>query len=72
MSENLSASIDRQQALTETEAAQRLGLRIGTLRAWRHYRRGPAFIRLGRAVRYLAEDLDEFVRANRQCPNQSG
>jgi hypothetical protein len=53
------------QALTEADAAARLGLKVATLRAWRHRSKGPAFVRLGRAIRYLATDLDEFLRANR-------
>jgi len=61
------------EPLTEGEAAARLGLKIATLRAWRHQRRGPTFLRLGRAIRYLSTDLDEFVQANRHqsTPNAS-
>ena len=55
--------------LTESAAAVRLGLKVATLRAWRHQGRGPAFVRLGRAIRYLTRDLDEFVEANRECPS---
>ena len=54
--------------LTEPEAAVRLGLKVATLRAWRHQKKGPAFLRLGRAIRYLSTDLDEFVQANRYQP----
>jgi excisionase family DNA binding protein len=56
------------EPLTESEAAARLGLKIATLRAWRHQGKGPAFLRLGRAIRYLQTDLDEFVQANRHQP----
>ena len=51
--------------LNETAAAERLGLKVATLRAWRHQGRGPVFVQLGRAIRYLPADLDEFVRSNR-------
>lgn len=51
------------ESLTEGDAAARLGLKVATLRAWRHRSKGPAFVRLGRAVRYLSTDLDEFLRA---------
>lgn len=51
--------------LTETEAAARLGLKVATLRAWRHQGRGPAFVRLGRAIRYLSGDIVDFLRTNR-------
>ena len=49
------------QALTEHEVAQRLGLSVATLRAWRLKRRGPRYVRFGRAVRYLASDIERFV-----------
>lgn len=56
------------QPLTESEAATRLGLKVATLRAWRHQGRGPAYVRLGRAVRYLTTDVDDFIQSNRQIP----
>jgi hypothetical protein len=58
--------------LTEFEAAGRLGLKVATLRAWRHQRRGPAFIRLGRAIRYLPRDVEAFLRANRHGVGTDG
>ena len=51
------------QALTEHEVAERLGLSVATLRAWRLKRRGPRYVRFGRAVRYLATDIERFVDA---------
>ena len=57
------------EPMTERIAAGRLGLTAATLRAWRHQGRGPAFVRLGRAVRYLPDDLNEYLRANRQGPS---
>ena len=56
------------EPLTELAAARRLGLKVATLRAWRRQRRGPVYVRLGRAVRYLASDVDDFLRANRHGP----
>jgi len=52
------------RALTEREVADLLGLSVATLRAWRHRGQGPRFLRLGRAVRYLPADLEDFVRAS--------
>ena len=54
--------------LTESEAAARLGLKVATLRAWRQKGRGPAYVRLGRAVRYLTTDIDDFLHSNRHVP----
>lgn len=51
-------------ALTEHEVAARLGLSVATLRAWRLKRKGPRFVRFGRAVRYLPADLDQFVASS--------
>jgi predicted DNA-binding transcriptional regulator AlpA len=59
------------EPLTESEAALRLGLKVATLRAWRHQGRGPAFVRLGRAVRYLATDIEDFLNANRCRPKST-
>lgn len=52
------------RALTEREVSELLGLSVATLRAWRHRGQGPRFLRLGRAVRYLPADLEDFVSAS--------
>ena len=52
--------------MTKIDAALRLGLKVATLRAWRHQKRGPVFVQLERAVRYLPADLEDFLRANRK------
>ena len=52
------------RAMNEIEAANRLGLSVATLRAWRHRSKGPRFVRFGRAVRYLPGDLADFIRAS--------
>ncbi len=56
------------EPLTETDAEARLGLKVPTLRAWRHRGIGPPFVRLGRAIRYLPSDIDRYLAANRQVP----
>jgi len=52
------------QALTEHEVARQLGLSVATLRAWRLKGKAPRFVRFGRAVRYLAADVERFVEAS--------
>jgi excisionase family DNA binding protein len=52
------------QALTEHDVAKQLGLSVATLRAWRLKGKGPRFVRFGRAVRYLAADVERFVEAS--------
>ena len=58
------------QALTEHDAAKRLGLSVATLRAWRLKGTGPRFVRFGRAVRYLAADIEPFIEASVVNPSQ--
>jgi predicted DNA-binding transcriptional regulator AlpA len=53
------------QLLRTPEVALRLGLTIGTLQNLRCRGEGPAYIRLGRAIRYRPEDIDAFISANR-------
>lgn len=60
------------RGITEADAAYRLGLKVATLRAWRRQGRGPAFLRLGRAVRYLPADLDAFAASSRLVPHVVG
>jgi hypothetical protein len=48
--------------LREVDAAAYLKLAPKTLSRWRWAGRGPAFHRLGSAVRYSVDDLDDFIR----------
>ena len=48
--------------LREREVSEMLGVAIATLHAWRRVGKPPAFIRLGRAVRYRLSDLHELIR----------
>ena len=59
------SNLNRSHLVTTREAAQRLGLATGTLCNLRSRGGGPAFVRLGRAIRYAVEDLEEFVSRNR-------
>ena len=55
---------DTDSAINEVQVALRLGVSASVVRAWRYRNRGPRFIKLGRAVRYLPEDVDQFIAAN--------
>ena len=48
--------------LREQGVSEMLGVAIPTLRAWRRVGKPPAFIRLGRAVRYRLSELRELIR----------
>ncbi len=52
--------------LNEKQVSDLLGVSLACLRRWRWLKQGPAFVKLGSAVRYRPEDLDTFVLANLQ------
>ena len=51
--------------LNERAAAQILGCTASALRKWRLFGRGPAYIRVGRLIRYREADLAAFIERNR-------
>lgn len=59
---------DRDSLLNTVEAAQRLGLSPGTLQNWRIRGQGPDYILLGKAVRYLPEEIARFIEQGRVSP----
>ncbi|MBN9051012.1 MAG: helix-turn-helix domain-containing protein [Rhizobiales bacterium] len=49
--------------LDQTEVAKKLGISPRTLERMRLMGTGPAFIKIGRLVRYRACDLERFIAA---------
>ena len=58
------------QGLRDTQAARVLGLHVQTLRNMRSRRVGPAYVKMGRAVRYFEEDLLKYLDERRVKPEQ--
>jgi predicted DNA-binding transcriptional regulator AlpA len=56
------------KALREKEAAEVLGVSVKTLQAWRFYCKGPKYLKIGRAVRYPVEYLDQFKESSTVNP----
>jgi len=55
----------QEELMNERDAARRLCLSVRTLQVWRWRKRGPRFLKLaGGAVRYRAEDLEQFMAAS--------
>ena len=54
------ASPPYSRILTDIEVAERLGVSRFTVRAWRLKGIGPRFLKMGRAVRYRTQDVDEY------------
>jgi excisionase family DNA binding protein len=55
--------------LTPDELAEVLGVPAETLKQWRYFGRGPAFVRVGRHVRYRRVDVNDWVTAQRVDPS---
>ena len=56
------ASSSQNRILTDVEVAERLGVSRFTVRSWRLRGVGPRFLKMGRAVRYRCQDVDEYER----------
>jgi hypothetical protein len=63
-----SQTVDADALLTEAEAADFLKLSVRTLQAWRLRIAGPAFVHVGRAIRYRRRDLIDWIEANTVSP----
>ena len=51
--------------LTPAEVAERLRVSTRTLEFWHHQGRGPAFVRVGKRVRYRPDDVEAFIEGQR-------
>jgi excisionase family DNA binding protein len=54
-------SIQDKELLTDTETASYLGLADRTLRDWRKQGKGPAFVQMGKKIRYRKTAIDEYL-----------
>ena len=54
--------------LSPKQTAEYLGVGLDCLQAWRSARKGPAWSKVGKVVRYDVGDLDNFLRQHRQEP----
>lgn len=51
---------------TTEETAKILGLKKGTLEAWRYHGKGLRFHKIGRYVRYSMADIEAYIRGSRR------
>lgn len=51
--------------LNERTVADILSISAKCLQAWRRQKRGPAYVRMGRAIGYRESDIDAFQRKSR-------
>lgn len=57
--------------LTETQAADFLNNSVRTLQWWRGRKAGPAYVLVGRSVRYRRGDLLAWIEQNTKHPEPS-
>jgi hypothetical protein len=57
------------QVVADVKAAKVLDISVQTLRNWRHMRKGPTYLKIGRSVRYRLDDLNTFMENNRIDPD---
>jgi hypothetical protein len=53
-----------QELFDERSAAKVLSCSVALLRKWRLVGEGPAYVKVGRLVRYRQADIDVFLNAN--------
>lgn len=58
--------MQREPYITTREAAEFLGLSVATLNKWRVIGLGPAYFKLGKAVRYRLSELEEWASSQRK------
>lgn len=51
--------------VNEKGASEITGLKLPTLRNYRHLGKGPNYYKIGRAVRYSLADLEQFMEAHK-------
>lgn len=52
------------QTYGEEETAKILGLSVKTLQFWRWTKKGPAYVKVGRKVRYTREAIERYLKKN--------
>jgi Helix-turn-helix domain len=57
--------------VTERDASQYIGLTVAFLRKARQLGRGPAYLRIGRTIRYRIKDLDAWLEQYRVKTRES-
>ena len=59
---------NQQSIVGEKKAAVIMGLAVQTLRNWRHYGQGPAYLKLGKSVRYDLQDIEVYLQKRKIDP----
>ncbi len=63
---------EERRLLKVSEAAQRLGLKQSTIRAWILRRAHLEVVKLGRSVRITSESVERLIERNKIPPKKEG
>jgi transcriptional regulator with XRE-family HTH domain len=61
-------STDNSTPLTQERAAELIGVKPTTLSAWRHFGRGPRYLKIGRYCFYRRADIETWLDAQAVVP----
>ncbi len=59
------------EILSTEEASKYLKVSVHTLNRWRSQKKGPAFIKMGRYVKYNKDSLDSFLKSHEIDPTKT-
>lgn len=61
---NASHGVESAGLFGPKETSAYLGIPVPTLAGWRHYKRGPTYVKVGGQIRYRKADLDAYLAQN--------
>ena len=61
----MTADLRQVQYIDEYEASRITGFAVQSFRNWRHLRRGPGYVKVGRSIRYSLAGLVEWMERHR-------
>jgi len=64
--------MDAKKLLTAEDVAALTGLAVETLAQWRSQKRGIPYLKIGRAIRYDADDVQEYLEGCRVSVSDPG
>jgi hypothetical protein len=56
---------------SEIQTAEQLGVTKATLANWRWRKYGPAYLKVGRRIEYVQQDIDDWRKAQRRDPESA-
>lgn len=61
--------LDKFELILPDDLATLVGVTIWTLEKWRSEGAGPAYVKLGKSVFYLSDDVEKWINQSRLSPS---